>query len=91
MNWLAFWVLGAVLIGFAGLNRRMGYAGAFAIALGLGLIPVAGQIAALVIIIGSKRMQPRGCPHCGNAENEAEYCNLCGKNAAGDQRPDGLR
>lgn len=26
---------------------------------------------------------PRGCPWCGNAANEAEFCGLCGKNAEG--------
>ena len=77
--WIA-WVVGAVLVGFAGLNRRMGFLGAFA--LGLLLTPLIG----IIFVIGSAHKRPRGCPHCGNTENEAEFCGLCGKNAAGDQR-----
>lgn len=26
---------------------------------------------------------PAGCQWCGNKDNEAEYCGLCGKNAEG--------
>jgi hypothetical protein len=39
-------------------------------------------------IINSRPLRvPRGCQWCGNAENEAEFCGLCGKNAAGELRP----
>jgi len=72
-------ILLAFLIGFAGMNRKMGYWGAFALALFLSFV-------SLVIIIGGKRKNPRGCKHCGNAENEAEYCGLCFKNEAGETR-----
>jgi len=54
-------------------------------ALGLGLLLT--PLIALIIIIGSARKDRRGCAHCGNSENEAEYCALCGHNAAGDQLP----
>lgn len=32
--------------------------------------------------------QPPGCQHCGNRQNEAEYCGLCNKNTKGELRPD---
>lgn len=81
MSWWPFgWAIGAVLVGFAGTNRRMGFLGAFA--LGLLLTPIIG----LILVIGSKHKHPRGCAHCGNADNEAEFCALCGRNAAGEQR-----
>ena len=83
--WLIAWAIGAVLVGLAGTNRRMGFWGAA----GLGLLLT--PIIALIIVIGSARKDARGCAHCGNAENEAAYCNLCGKNAAGDQRPSAPR
>lgn len=34
---------------------------------------------------------PRGCKWCGNNENEAVYCGLCGKNEKGDYHPDVTR
>lgn len=74
------WIIGALLVGFAGTNRRMGFLGAFA--LGLLLTP----IIALIIVIGAKHEHPRGCRHCGNAENEADHYGLCGKNEAGELR-----
>ncbi len=80
MIWPGAWLLGALLVGFAGTNRRMGFWGAF----GLGLLLT--PLIAIIIVIGSAHAKRRGCAHCGNAENEAEYCNLCGRNAAGDQR-----
>ena len=79
--WPFGWIIGAVLVGFAGTNRRMGFLGAFG--LGLLLTPVIG----IIVVIGSKHKHPRGCAHCGNADNEAEFCALCGKNAAGEIRP----
>lgn len=78
--WPGLWIIGAVIVGFAGTNRRMGFWGAFA--LGLVLSP----IIALIIVIGSAQKHPRGCPHCGNTANEAEFCALCGKNAAGEMQ-----
>jgi hypothetical protein len=79
--WPAIWIIGAVIVGLAGINRRMGFFGAFG--LGLLLSPLIG----LIIVIGSRHRTARGCPHCGNAENEAEYCGICGMNAAGEPRP----
>jgi len=69
----------AIAIGFAGTNRKMGFLGAFLWALFLGPL-------ALFIIIGAKRKNPIGCKHCGNADNEANYCGLCFKNEAGETR-----
>jgi hypothetical protein len=87
-TYLTAWIVGAALVGFAGMSRKMGYGGAFLVALGLGLLPLAGHIGALVIVNGSARKQPRGCAHCGNTANDAEFCALCGKNAAVEVRVD---
>ena len=70
----------AVLVGIAGLNRKMGFWGAFAWGFFLGFL-------AFFIVLGAKRKNPIGCRHCGNADNEALYCGLCHKNDAGDLRP----
>lgn len=37
-----------------------------------------------LIAEGSALKNPRGCNWCGNKENEAEYCGICGKNEAGN-------
>lgn len=38
-------------------------------------------------LISSRPLRnPRGCKYCGNMQNEAEYCGVCGKNAAGELR-----
>ncbi|MHB1278836.1 MAG: hypothetical protein ACYC1Q_10595 [Bacteroidia bacterium] len=68
------WILGAILVGFAGTNRKGGFLRAFLIS--LILTPVIG----LFLTISGGVKNPKGCIHCGNKENEAEYCGLCGKN-----------
>jgi hypothetical protein len=39
-----------------------------------------------VIIMSTYSRNPKGCLHCGNSQNEAEYCGVCGKNEAGLKR-----
>lgn len=70
-------LIGAVLVGFAGINKKGGYWRAFL--LSLFLTPVIG----LFLTIGSGAKNPIGCPHCGNRENEAAFCGICGKNQEG--------
>ena len=72
---LVFWCLPAILIGFAGTNKRGGFLRAFI--LSITLSPIIG----LFITLGSGQRNPKGCLHCGNKYNEAEVCGLCGKSA----------
>lgn len=75
------WFIGALLVGFAGLNRKGGFWRAFLI--GMLFTPLAG----IIFVVGSGKKNPKGCRHCGNKYNEAEYCGICGKNDNGDLRP----
>ncbi len=75
--YILFWVLLAAIVGFAGLNRRGGFLRAFL--MGLIFSPLIG----LILVLGSAQKNPRGCAHCGNTSNEAEFCGLCRKNEAG--------
>ncbi|MBL7931680.1 MAG: hypothetical protein JNL60_07255 [Bacteroidia bacterium] len=40
-----------------------------------------------LIAEGSATAEPRGCKWCGNSENEAYFCGVCGKNEEGDIGP----
>ncbi len=40
-----------------------------------------------LIAESSAQANPRGCKWCGNKDNEAEYCGLCGKNENGALSP----
>lgn len=71
------WILGAILVGFAGTNRKGGYFRAFI--LSVLLSPIIG----LFLTVGAGQKNPRGCKHCGNIANEVEYCGICGKNEEG--------
>lgn len=51
-----------------------------ALAICLILSPIIGYF----IISNRPLRNPRGCNWCGNKENEAEYCGVCGKNEAGE-------
>ena len=75
------WVIGAILVGFAGLNKKGGFLKAFL--LSLFLSPIIG----LILTIGGAKKDPIGCRHCGNQANEAEFCGICDKNDRGDLRP----
>ena len=73
---MASWA-GAILVGFAGLNRQGGYLKAFI--LSFLLSPLIG----LFLTIGGAAKNPVGCSNCGNTANEVEFCGLCGKNKDG--------
>ncbi|MCZ4408875.1 hypothetical protein O3Q51_08655 [Cryomorphaceae bacterium 1068] len=74
---IAFWIILAVLVGFAGTNRKGGFWLAFF--LGLVLSPLVG----LIVVMTLAKKNAKGCAHCGNEYNEAEYCGLCKKNDQG--------
>lgn len=48
---------------------------------------VATPIFGLFIIQSRPLRNARGCSFCGNEQNEAEYCGICGKNELGELRP----
>lgn len=50
---------------------------------------VATPLAGYLIIVSRPLRQPPGCSWCGNGDNEAAYCGLCGKNVQGMVRPAG--
>ena len=76
-------IVGAVLVGLAGLKKRGAFGRAFLI--GLVTTPIIG----FIIVNYSAPKYVKGCNHCGNKLNEAEYCGICKKNEAGDLRPEG--
>lgn len=63
-----------------GRNKSIGFNASFLIC--IFLTPFAGYL----ITEGSAMKNAPGCTWCGNKENEAEYCGLCGKNKLGDLR-----
>lgn len=64
-----------------GRNKKIGFAATFAIC--LIITPFIGYL----IAEGGGQENPKGCKWCGNKENEAEFCGLCGKNDNGELRP----
>jgi hypothetical protein len=41
----------------------------------------------LLLAEGGAQSNPKGCNWCGNQENEAKFCGLCGKDEEGSLRP----
>ncbi|MFK7970402.1 MAG: hypothetical protein AB8F95_08550 [Bacteroidia bacterium] len=74
------WIVLALLIAPLGRGRKIGMGGAFLVSLLLS--PIIG----LFVVMNSGLKHPRGCIHCGNVENEAVFCGICGKNDAGQTR-----
>ena len=74
------WILGALLIAPAGLSRRIGFWGAFGVCL------ITSPLIGLFIVFASAQKNPKGCTHCGNAENETRFCSVCGKDESGRTR-----
>lgn len=75
----------AILIAPMGRKRVIGIVGAFFAA--IFLTPIIG----VFIVLNSPSTNPKGCFHCGNRANEAEFCGLCGKNKEGFTREDLLK
>ncbi len=78
--YLLIFIACAVAVGFAGVDKKGGFWRAFL--LSLFLSPLIG----ILITLGGAQKNPKGCSHCGNVHNEAEFCGLCGKNDAGELR-----
>jgi hypothetical protein len=77
---LIFLVLAFLVAWHEGRLRKCGFGGA--LILMLLFSPFFGYF--LMLLFPLK--DPRGCQWCGNKENEAEFCGLCNKNAAGEMR-----
>ena len=78
---ISVWVL--LSIGFCmteGRRSRLGLLGSIIACI---LISPLGAVL-LVWLLPMKN--PIGCPYCDNKYNEAEYCGICGKNAAGERK-----
>jgi hypothetical protein len=73
--------VGEILLGsivaFEGVKRRIGYWK------GLMWCVLLSPFIGLFIILNSGRLDAKGCIHCGNEYNEAEFCGLCKKNEDG--------
>lgn len=70
-------ILFSFIVAPIGKNKKVGFWGTFLWS--LLLTPFLG----LFIALGSAQKNPIGCPYCGNEENEAAFCGLCGKNQDG--------
>lgn len=62
--------------------RKIGFAPAVLIC--IILTPLIGYL----VVSGRPLRNPKGCKWCGNTQNEAEFCGICGKNEEGNPRPD---
>ncbi len=63
-----------------GRRRTCGFLGALIICF------ITTPIFGYFIVLLFPLKEPKGCKWCGNKENEAEYCGVCGKNEAGELR-----
>lgn len=84
--WLDLWVcifipLAVVLAYIEGRKRSIG--GPLAFLIFAVLTPLFGFLVVSMFPLKNRR----GCNWCGNKYNEAEFCGICGKNAAGEISP----
>ncbi|MCR9249170.1 MAG: hypothetical protein NXI20_02050 [bacterium] len=77
---IAIYIIICLLVAPAGKGKRIGMFKTFLFS--FLLTPIIG----LYLALGSGRLNARGCNHCGNTENEAEFCGVCGKNEDGKSR-----
>jgi len=80
---IGYYVIAFLFAWHEGRRRTIGFLPALIITW---LIPLFG-----IFIIESSRLRTAGCKWCGNKYNEAEFCGLCGKNEAGELKPDWIR
>jgi hypothetical protein len=78
---LALYFFPIYIIGRIASKKKIGAVNAILIS--LFFTPFIGLIASL----HSGLKNPIGCKHCGNSENEVEFCALCGKNESGEIQP----
>lgn len=74
---ILIYIIVALLIAPIGKNRRIGFWKTFMWALLL------TPFITIFIAMNSGRLDALGCKHCGNKENEVEFCGICGKNEQG--------
>ncbi len=63
-----------------GRQKKIGFIKTFIICI------VVSPFIGYLIAEGGGQNNPKGCKWCGNKENEALFCGLCGKNDNGDLR-----
>lgn len=73
---LSWWIASKI-----GVHKKLGFGNTFCIC--MLLTPFFGYL----IAEHSGEKDPRGCKWCGNKENEAEFCGLCGLNEKGEMSP----
>jgi hypothetical protein len=61
-----------------GRTRKLGFGKSLLICL------ICSPFLGFLIILGWGMANPKGCKWCGNKDNEAEFCGLCGKNEHGE-------
>ncbi len=74
---LSGYMLLAGAVALVGMDRRIGFWTTFLICL------ILSPFMGLFIGLNSSRLDARGCMHCGNKYNEAEFCGVCKKNEQG--------
>lgn len=74
---IVLWLGLAFLVGKIGSEKKIGFFYSFL--LSILLSPFMGYM----IASNSRMKNPKGCNHCGNVENEAVFCGMCGKNEQG--------
>jgi hypothetical protein len=77
MAGILVYIIFGLLVAPIGKNRRIGFWKTFMWAI------ILTPFIAIFIAMGSGRLDARGCNHCDNDQNEAEFCGLCGKNEQG--------
>ncbi len=63
-----------------GRHKKLGFAQSFLICI------IATPFLGFLFVEGSASRNPPGCKWCGNKENEAVFCGICGKNEVGELR-----
>lgn len=71
------YIIFALLVAPIGKNRRIGFWKTFMWSL------ILSPFIGIFIAMSSGKLDAKGCNHCGNDQNEAEFCGLCKKNEQG--------
>ncbi|WP_375560322.1 hypothetical protein ACE193_21880 [Bernardetia sp. OM2101] len=74
---ITFWIGLAFLIGKLGSQKKIGFLKSFFISI------IFSPFISYMVVSNSRMKNPRGCNQCGNMENEAVFCGMCGKNEVG--------
>ena len=74
---ILIYVILGLIVAPIGINKRVGFWKTFMWSL------ILSPFFAVFIALNSGRLDARGCNHCDNKYNEAEFCGLCDKNEDG--------